>query len=76
MGDEARAEFGQIYLDFVARKAAGQVVSQEAVEAEMDAAVAESEKDAVDAALTTPAVTIPTGPITGVVVGKDEVITI
>lgn len=76
MGDEARAEFGQIYLDFVARKEAGQIVSQEAVEAEMDAAVAESEKDAVDAALTTPAVTIPTGPITGVVVGKDEPITI
>lgn len=76
MNEEARAEFGQIYLDFVARKEAGQVVSQEAVEAEMDAAIAQSEKEQEEAALTTPAVTIPTGPITGTVVGKDEPITI
>lgn len=76
MNEADRAEFGQIYLDFLNRKAMGQVVSQEAVEAEMEAAVAASEEDQVKAALTNPAVTIPTGPITGVVVGKDEVITI
>ena len=76
MNAESRQEFGQVYLDFVNQRNAGLVVDQATVEAEADAAVAESEAKEVEAALTAPAVTIPTGPITGVVVGKDEVITI
>jgi len=76
MNEENRKEFGQVYLDFVSQRNSGLVVDQATVEAEADAAVAASEAAEVDAALVNPAVTIPTGPITGVVVGKDEPITI